>query len=309
MIVEDQLDRGAPRINGVKKSEEFDELAAALAVSDKSVDLPGEQINPGQQAERAVPFVLVVARKARLFVARHDRHRLSPSLRLGRGFFQNCDFTIDAQDLGHLPFELSIAIFKIVAHLVRLDFLLAQDLAHRSLDQIGQACMPCRRPVFARMARQQPRRPQLMWIAVVLRLRQRHQPGFGLRRDGWFLAGSRAIVEGGHRAIGQRSLDTALHRLMMDTKSLAHCAKRRILAIRQQHLRPRHRLANSVLDRERAANVAISFVGHRQLDRSPPSSHDTAPRFADRKRGICQVPVRSAHSACPSIAGFMESIV
>lgn len=35
----------------------------------------------------------------------------------------------DAQDLGHLPFELSMAIFKIVAHLVRLDFLLAEGLA------------------------------------------------------------------------------------------------------------------------------------------------------------------------------------
>ncbi|MET4754425.1 hypothetical protein ABIB08_008804 [Bradyrhizobium sp. RT11b] len=226
MIVEDQLDRGAPRISGIEKSEEFYELAAAVTVSDESVDLAGEQINPGQQAERAVPLVLGVARKAgvdagfgrqirrrrcdgldsRLFVARHERHRLSPSLRLGRGFFQDCDFTIDAQDLGHLPFELSIAIFKIVAHLVRLDFLLAEDLAHRSLDQIGQACMPCRRPVFARMARQQPRRPQLMWIAVVLRLvtRQQHQRGFGLRRDGWFIAGARAIVKGGQRAIGQR---------------------------------------------------------------------------------------------------------
>ena len=87
-------------------------------------------------------------------------------------------------------------------------------------------------------ARQESRRPQLMWIAVVLRLvaRQRHQPGFGLRRDGWFLARSRAIVEGSQRAIDQRPLDTALHCLMMDPKSLAHRAKRRVLPIRQQRL-------------------------------------------------------------------------
>ena len=40
------------------------------------------------------------------------------------------------------------------------------------------------RNVLARMAGQQARRPQLMRIAVVLGLvaRQRHQPGFGLRR-------------------------------------------------------------------------------------------------------------------------------
>src|SRR2546429_4558529 len=66
MIVEDQLDRGAGRIDGIEKLEEFDELAAAVAVSDERVDLPGEQINPSQQAERAMPFILMIARKARM---------------------------------------------------------------------------------------------------------------------------------------------------------------------------------------------------------------------------------------------------
>ena len=46
MIVEDQLDRGAGRIGGIEKLEEFDELAAAVAISDEHVDLAGEQINP-----------------------------------------------------------------------------------------------------------------------------------------------------------------------------------------------------------------------------------------------------------------------
>src|SRR6201994_457816 len=54
MIVEDQLDRGAGRIGGIEKLEEFDELAAAVAVLDQGVDLPGEQIDPSQQAERDV---------------------------------------------------------------------------------------------------------------------------------------------------------------------------------------------------------------------------------------------------------------
>src|SRR5258708_40356450 len=53
MIVEDQLDRGAGRIGGIEKLEEFDELSAAVAISDEGMDLAGEQINPGQQAERA----------------------------------------------------------------------------------------------------------------------------------------------------------------------------------------------------------------------------------------------------------------
>ena len=54
MIVEDQLDRGAGRIGGIEKLEEFDELAAAMAIPDQSMDFAVEQIDAGQQAERAV---------------------------------------------------------------------------------------------------------------------------------------------------------------------------------------------------------------------------------------------------------------
>src|SRR5215204_2064112 len=49
MIIEGQLDRGVSRISGIKKLEELDELSAAVAISDEGMDLPGEQINPGQQ--------------------------------------------------------------------------------------------------------------------------------------------------------------------------------------------------------------------------------------------------------------------
>ncbi|WP_210253365.1 hypothetical protein, partial [Bradyrhizobium yuanmingense] len=44
------------------------------------------------------------------------------------------------------------------------------------------------------------------------------------------------------------------------------------------------------------------IVGHRQFDRLPPSCHETAPRCANRNRGIRQ------HSISSS-AGFLESIV
>src|SRR5271156_2537534 len=71
MIVEDQLDRGAGRIGDIEKFEEFDELAAAVAISDKSVDLSGQQINSSQQAERAMTSILKVARKGRI----NARHR------------------------------------------------------------------------------------------------------------------------------------------------------------------------------------------------------------------------------------------
>src|SRR5258708_10943752 len=59
MIIEDQLDRGAGRISGVETLEEFDELSAAVAVSDERMDRPGKQVDSGQQAKRAMTFVLV----------------------------------------------------------------------------------------------------------------------------------------------------------------------------------------------------------------------------------------------------------
>src|SRR5450631_2006675 len=61
VVVQDQLDRRTGRVSGIKKLEEFDKLAAAVAVFDQGVDLAGEQIDPGQQAERAMALVLMIA--------------------------------------------------------------------------------------------------------------------------------------------------------------------------------------------------------------------------------------------------------
>jgi hypothetical protein len=65
VVVQDHLGRRA-RVSDIEKFEEFDELAAAGAVFDQGVDLPGEQIDPGQQAERAVAPVLMIARECRV---------------------------------------------------------------------------------------------------------------------------------------------------------------------------------------------------------------------------------------------------
>ena len=54
MIVEDKLDRRLGRIGGVEKLEEFDEFAAAMAILDQRMDLAGDEVDAGQQADRAV---------------------------------------------------------------------------------------------------------------------------------------------------------------------------------------------------------------------------------------------------------------
>lgn len=123
---------------------------------------------------------------------------------------------------------------------MRLDFLLAEKLAHRALNQTGERWMSGRRPVLARMARQQPRRPQLVRITVLLGLvaRQRHQPGLGLRRDHRLLARPWSVVECRQRAISDRPLNAALDRLMMHAKSSSHGKERWVLAVGQQHRGP-----------------------------------------------------------------------
>jgi len=56
MIVEDQLDRGAGRIGGIEKLEEFDELAAAMAIFDERVDFPVSRSIPANRL--SVPWRL-----------------------------------------------------------------------------------------------------------------------------------------------------------------------------------------------------------------------------------------------------------
>src|ERR1022692_3605297 len=319
MVVEDQLDRRTGRVSGIEKLEKFDELTAAVTLLDQGMDLPGEQINSGQEAERAMALVLIIAREcrvgarhrrqirccrsnrldSRLLVVGDDRHRLAwflrLLLRLGSGLFQDLDLAIDAQNLRHLLLELGIAAFQIVTHLMRLDFLLAKNLAHRALDEIGETFVPRRRPVLARMACQQPRRPQLVRIAQLLRLaaRLRHQPGLRLRRDRRFLSGPRPVIERHQRPISQRPLDAALHRLMMHAQPLSHRKKLWLLAISQKHLRtlhPARRFGSRARNGQQPRNVAVI---HRQLDRLPPSCHDTTPRSVSNEESTNLLPVPS----------------
>jgi hypothetical protein len=50
VIVENQLDRRVGRTVGIEQFEEYDELAAAVAVPDQGMDFAGDQIDPSQRA-------------------------------------------------------------------------------------------------------------------------------------------------------------------------------------------------------------------------------------------------------------------
>jgi hypothetical protein len=57
----------------IEKLEEFDELAAAVTVSDKRMDLASEQIDTRQQAERAVTLMRMITREGRVDTVRRVR--------------------------------------------------------------------------------------------------------------------------------------------------------------------------------------------------------------------------------------------
>lgn len=121
MIVEDHPDFGGRRIGRVEELEERDELAGAVAFLDARVDRAGQEIDAGEQAQRTMAFVLVIAgegrmdaglgRKVRrgladrldagLLVIGDDRHGLA-RLACGGGLLQDLDLLVDAQDLRHL---------------------------------------------------------------------------------------------------------------------------------------------------------------------------------------------------------------
>ena len=185
MVVEDDLDRGRSRIGRIEQLQEFDELARAMAILDERMNLAGHEVDPGQEAQRSMALILVIAGEGRmnarfrrqvrhrradrlhagLFIIRDDRHRLAWFLRAG--LLQNLDLTVHAEDVGHLFFEFGIAALQEVADLVRLHGVCVENFAHRPLHQCREAFVAGGRPMFTRMASQEPRRPQLMQRCTV----------------------------------------------------------------------------------------------------------------------------------------------
>src|SRR5277367_6345338 len=66
MIVEDQLDRRVGRIGSVEKLEEFDEFAAAMAILGQRMDLARNEVDAGQQADRAVALIFMLPCEGRM---------------------------------------------------------------------------------------------------------------------------------------------------------------------------------------------------------------------------------------------------
>ena len=143
VIVEDDANDGVGRIVAMQALQQRDELAAAMVRLDLGDDFAGVQIQRGENRQRAVAHVLMVARQHRL-LPRHRRqvrgsgadslyarllvhgHRVGGRRGIGARRRQE-HVAIDHQDFPHLAVELRVATFQIVAHPMRLQILLLQD--------------------------------------------------------------------------------------------------------------------------------------------------------------------------------------
>jgi hypothetical protein len=97
---------------------------------------------------------------------------------------------------------------------VRPDFVCGKYLAQGSLSEIGKARMPGRRALFARVPRKEPRRPQFMRIAQILRLAtgQIDDERPRLAGDDRLAPRPRTLVESRHHAEVSCAPQTALDR-------------------------------------------------------------------------------------------------
>jgi hypothetical protein len=234
-------------VGGIKKLQEFNEFATAMAVFHQSLDLAGQQVDAGQQADRAEALIFMIAGEGRMLAGLQRQVRCRGGKRLDpwllvkvkphkvRYYLERCDPEFKEKMAEVLCVYRQVKILKETAaasnqrrgcdHLL---FPRIEDLAHRALDQLIKACVALRGPMLPRVVGQKPGRPQLVRIPQVLRIPtgQRHQPSLGLGGDLGLFARPRTIVERRDRAVGEGPLNTPLNRLMTKSQRARATAKK-----------------------------------------------------------------------------------
>ncbi len=224
------------------------------------------------------------------------------------GLLQQRDLAVDAQDLGHLFVEQRIAAFQIIAHLVRLDLIRGENFAQRALSKIGEAFVSCRRPMFANVSCQKPRRPQLMRIAEILgfaagKIDNESPCFFG---DDPLASRTRTVVESCHDAKPFRPSHASLDRLWRHADGTPHCVKRWGLSIREQHPRSLDSARGFRPRTRKPGQFRYILVCERQLDQSTWSRHDQSAPF--RKSPNKSINVVLSKRNPQHISGFKESM-
>jgi hypothetical protein len=76
---------------------------------------------------------------------------------------------------------------------------------------------------------------------------------------------------------------------MMDAKALPDRKEQGIFTVGEQHLLALHSTRRRDARARNGCQPCNLFLGHRQLDRLPPSCHDATPHSINHKRGILRV--------------------
>ena len=264
--------------------QQGDELAATMFRLDIGDDFAAVQVQRGENRQRAVAHVFVVARHRRLLPRYRRQIRgggadglyarlLVHGYRVGGGRSgvarrrRQEHLAIDHQDFPHLAVELRVATFQIVSDPMRLQIVLLQDAPDAALADARQARKPDRLGFALQVGGQCRQRPQLRRQAQRLGLLACHadHPGFCVRQN---LGLPRAVVtisQARAHARRQRLVDAFVDGWARYADFPLYLRDRQPRRVLQQHRRPRH-LARRRRRRaaQRRQHLAIRF---RQLQR------------------------------------------
>jgi hypothetical protein len=169
-------------VDDIRKLQQFNEFATAMALFHQSMDLAAQQVDAGQQADYAAALIFTITGEGRMHgglrrqLPHRGGNRLDPwllvigddrnpvaglLLRCRRGFLEDFDSAVNVQHFRQLIFEFGIAAFYIAKHFVRLDLLLIGDLAYRDADQLVDTFMGLGRVMLASLEGQKPKAESL----------------------------------------------------------------------------------------------------------------------------------------------------
>ena len=145
---------------------------------------------------------------------------------------------IDHQDFLHLAIKLRVALFQVVANLVRLDVVVIQDSPDSALARIGQSGKACTFGAFPYKPSQCPDRPQLRRQPMILWLGacDAHYPRLGFITDLGLVGAVVLVLETHLNTCAQRLVHAAVDHGSTEPKSALKFSDRDAIGVAQHHL-------------------------------------------------------------------------
>jgi hypothetical protein len=259
MIVENEANDRLWRIVGVDVLEQLNELGATVPILDSLEDMTGVQINASQNRDGAMANVLVIAPEGGRFVRHRRQVRRRQPQRLNTWLLVDAHgvdriwtrimnsplpvqshILINHQNLLHLPIEIRVAPFQVIADLVRLDLPLVENPPDGTLARLRQTRMASLLGMARDKFRQRRNRPHFRCPSMIFRFGtgQTDHPGLGLLANLRLMRAMIGILQPSRHTFGQGFVDTLVHRRTSHSHSAHDLSNRPVLRVRQKNLRP-----------------------------------------------------------------------